>query len=106
MVNGYGTAAGSGSVVIGVIRRIRTPFGFAVTGVTGRMAGVEYRDTGAELITCKTTTETYLLRASLKYICRFSADVAELADALDSKFHFRISTPYRSLNSNPSFRSR
>ncbi len=100
-MNGYGTAAGSGSVVIGVIRRIRTPFGFAVTGVTGRMAGVEYRDTGAELITRKTTTETYLLRALLKYIWRFSADVAELADALDSKSSTRKSVWVRPPPSAP-----
>jgi hypothetical protein len=43
-----------------------------------------------------TTTETYLLRVSLKYIWRSSADVAELADALDSKFqfhHFQRASP-------------
>ena len=33
--------------------------------------------------------ETYLLRAVTKYIVGTVADVAELADALDSKFHFR-----------------
>lgn len=46
--NGRGMAAGSGWPGTGVIRPIPAPFGFAVTGIGGRMVGAGQRDTGAD----------------------------------------------------------
>ena len=94
-------AAGSGLVAIGVIHRIRMPFGFAVTGITGLMAGAECRDTGVEFNFPSIAAKTYLLRTPLKYIGVLVADVAELADALDSKSSTRKSVWVRPPPSAP-----
>jgi hypothetical protein len=46
--NGFGTGAGFGWPVIGVIRRIPTKSGFAAAGKEDLVAGIGRRDTGAD----------------------------------------------------------
>ena len=65
------------------------------------MAGAECRDTGVEFNFPSIAAKTYLLRAPLKYIGVLVADVAELADALDSKSSTRKSVWVRPPPSAP-----